>query len=648
MNGFMLEYDGYLFSETNGFSSSEKICEEEQSNGSIRATQIYYSKTGDIRLKNISVIYPDCLIKEKWIEVENIGQDDIVINRIDSLHGLLPEDKYRIKYFLSSWGKECTPVDEPLDSNKVLQVTGGRSSLGIHPWFSLSGESGAIITCSIAWSGNWIARFEQTSDNCCSITCGLNNWCFEKTLKTGQIIEGIHVIYSGLFKGSPEDTSLNFTRWGKKYWYPHNDFLNDMPVEWNHWWPYEDRYINEDVFKANVDICSDIGINICTLDAGWFGSSSDRSNWYKVRGDWHTINQDRFPSGIKDLADHTHSKGLKFGIWCEIEALGEEAALSSIHPEFIAKRNEKNLGYVCFGNPEARKWAYSVLRSLITEYKADWIKLDFNLDPGAGCNRTDHGHGSGDGLYEHYLGYYKILDEVRADHPDVVLENCSSGGLRVDLGMMKHTHVTFISDLDYPVHALQVFWGTAMMLHPSVCLQWSWSQTIDNKWNNIVHEPVTEDTPIYKFDYYIRNSMMKNPGISYRLPDMPVWCLERLKYHIDLYKNKICRFVKNADFYHLSEQAQRTGEGDRWNSFAFVLADKSEAVVFIFRLPGGEEERVVKLNGLDADSLYRLDFLDKKMVIISTGRELTGSGILLDSMDEESSEIIFIVKANEC
>jgi alpha-galactosidase len=644
MNGFMLEYNGYLFSEIDGFLASGQICEAERPDGSIEATQIFYSIPSDIKVTNICIEYPDCLIKEKWIEIENIGQQDIVITRIDSFHEILPADKYRIKYFRSSWGKECTPADESLDGNKILQVTSGRSSHGTHPWFSVSGENGNMITCSIAWSGNWIARFEHTSESCCSITCGLNNWCFEKTLKAGEIMEGIHIIYSGPFKGSLDDTSLNFTRWGKKYWYPQNDFLKSMPVEWNHWWPYEDRYIDEDVFKANVDICRDIGVNICTLDAGWFGSSSDRSNWYKVRGDWHNVNQDRFPSGIKALADHTHSKGLKFGIWCEIEAIGEEAVLSLIHPEFIAKRDEKNLGYLCFGNPDARKWAYSVLVSLITEYKADWIKLDFNLDPCAGCSRTDHGHGSGDGLYEHYMGYYKVLDEVRAAYPDVVLENCSSGGLRVDLGIMKHTHVTFISDLDHPVHALQVFWGITMMLHPSVCLQWSWSQTIDEKLNNIINEPVTVDTPIYKLDYYIRNSMMKNPGFSYRMPDMPGWCLDRIKYHINVYKNMISRFVKNADFFHLSEQAQRTGEGDRWNSFEFVLADKSEAVVFIFRLPGGEKERFVKFNGLDDDSLYRLDFLDKKTVIVSTGRELTETGILLDSMEEESSEIIFIAK----
>jgi alpha-galactosidase len=644
MNGFMLEYNGHLFSEAAGFSATGSVHKDVLPNCSSRFTQIFKSVYGDVQVKNIFIIYPEHKIVEKWIEIENIAKCDVVISRMDSMHGIMPEDTYVIKYFLSDWGKEYTPVDELLEENKTLQVTSGRSSMGMHPWYALMGKSGRILTCAVAWSGNWIARFEKQPNNCYSITSGINNWCFEKTLKCGQTVEAIHVIYNYLENGDLDDTSLNFARWGKEYWYPANSFLDSRPVEWNHWWPYEDKLIHEDVVKANINICKEIGITICTLDAGWFGSSSENSNWYKVRGDWDKINSDRFPSGIKALADYAHMNGLKFGIWCEIEAIGQYASLAAEQPDYIAQRDGQALGYVCFGNPETRKWAYMVLETLITVYGADWIKLDFNLNPGAGCNRTDHGHGPGDGLYEHYMGYYKMLDDIRSNYPKVVLENCSSGGLRTDLGIMKHAHITFISDLDYPVHALQVFWGITTMLHPSVCLQWSWSQSIDDRVSNIIHEPILEHMPLYKFDYMIRNSMMKNPGLSYRLPDLPGWCLDRLKHHINFYKDCISKFVGTADFCRLTGQARRTGEGTRWNAFEYISEDRNDAVIFVFRLPGAENEAMVSLRGLDADAIYQLDYQDSGKSFISTGSELTGTGIELDLTEDESSEIILLKK----
>ena len=71
-----------------------------------------------------------------------------------------------------------------------------------------------------------------------------------------------------------------------------------------------------------------------------------------------------------------------------------KAQLAIDHPEFVATRGGERLGYVCFGNPAVQEWAFNVLSKLIVEWQADWIKLDFNLDPGAGCNRADHGHGA--------------------------------------------------------------------------------------------------------------------------------------------------------------------------------------------------------------------------------------------------------------
>ena len=163
---------------------------------------------------------------------------------------------------------------------------------------------------------------------------------------------------------------------------------------------------------------------------------------------------------------------MAFGLWCEIEAIGKSAHLADTHPEISATRDGEPLGYVCLGSAAGQQWALATLERLISEYHCDWIKLDFNLDPGAGCNRRDHGHGAGDGLYAHYQGYYALLTAIRSRYPHVVLENCSSGGLRIDLGLARHTHMAFLSDPDWPEHSLQCFWGASLILAPAALLHW--------------------------------------------------------------------------------------------------------------------------------------------------------------------------------
>ncbi len=423
---------------------------------------------------------------------------------------------------------------------------------------------------------------------------------------------------------------------GRDHWYPHNALSDSLPVEWNHWWSYEDEDINEQVFLANAAQAAAMGFELVTLDAGWFGTGD---HWFQERGDWQVVNQARFPRGIRVLADALHQHGLKFGLWCEIEGLGAQAALKAEHPDFAARRDDQPLGYVCFGNPAAQEWAFETLSRLIREYACDWIKLDFNLDPGAGCNRVDHGHGAGDGLYEHVQGYYRLLDRVRAAFPEVVLENCSSGGQRIDLGMARHTHISFLSDPDWPEHALQVFWGATTLLAPNVCLHWSFSQWRPGnglpQQNFDPHDPKL--TP-RQFDYYTRIGMLGAFGVSQKLVDLPAWVAHRLMYHVRIYKEQVRRFVLKGDLIRLTDQPRRDGSGDRWCAFQYNLND--EHLLFVFRLPGAEAERAIKLHDLAADQVYQIKTLDGAARDPLTGRDLMEQGIGFAWMRVETSALL--------
>lgn len=587
------------------------------------------------------VRYGDEPVIEAWQEIQNLGDAPIRFAAIDSLDLNLTGAATELFGYTGDWGSEFEPKRLALDTPIRLESRSGRSSKGDHPWFALSDSAGRMLSGAVAWSGNWALRFDPLASGGRRLSGGLNDWAFFKDLAPGASFTTVPVVLA--FGPDLNAVSQSYARVGRRYWYPSTPTSAKAPVEWNHWWPYEDAEINEAVFTANVTAAAPLGVEVCTLDAGWFGPSDAGSLWVDHRGDWHLVNQDRFPSGLRALGDQVHARGMAFGIWCEIEGLGAEAQVAREHPEYVALRDGERIGSVCFGNPAVQEWAYQTLRHLIVDFGADWIKLDYNLDAGAGCNRVDHGHGAGDGHFEHINGYYAVLERLRRDFPAVVLQACSSGGLRIDLGLARRTDLTFLSDPDWPVHDLQIFWGASTMLAPNVLLHWTYSQ-----WRNInpppyqtfdPHDPaVTRNV----WDYLCRISMLNVFGLSQKLPDLPAWMIERTLEHIAIYKAHVRRFIKEADLFRLTAQPQRSGHGERWSAFQYSLPDRSEHLLFVFRLPGAEPERVIRLVGLEPERAYSIGGFDGEAERVVSGRVLMDEGLRFADMLEEHSALLIL------
>lgn len=571
--------------------------------------------------------------------IHNHAVEEMIVERVDTLDWMLSKEDLSILGYSGDWGSEFEPHRFKPYQHFVLESRSGRSSKGWHPWAALSHGAGDMLALAVAWSGNWVLRFEPLDGGGVRLSGGLHDWQFSKRLKPGETLRGAPV--AAVLAADLNEISQRLARVGRQFWYPRNSLSERLPVEWNHWWPYEDAEINEEVFLANAEKAAELGFEVCTLDAGWFGPADAETFWYDYRGDWHRVNRRRFPHGIRYLADRVHALGMKFGIWCEIEALGEKAALAVERPDLPAMRDGRPLGYVCLGSPAAREWAYQTLAHLITEFGADWIKVDFNLDPGAGCNRSDHGHQEGDGLYEHYRGYYAVLTRIRQDFPDAVLENCSSGGLRIDLGMLRQTHMTFLSDPDWPVHDLQIFWGASTMLAANTLLHWTYSH-----WRNTDPPPYQRFDPFdpsltrEKWDYYTRISMLGWYGISQKLTEIAAWLAERIGQHNRLYQRVVRRFIREADLYRLTDQPLRSGTGERWAAFQYALPDGSEHLLFVFRLPGGENRRIIHLQQLQAERVYTLRGLEGEVEWQRSGRSLMDDGLEIDFLPEEGSLLL--------
>lgn len=545
------------------------------------------------------------------VTLKAIGGVPARIARADSFAADLAGGDWRGLSYTSKWGEEFEPDPFVLTGPVELEVRTGRSALGRDPWLGLEAPNGHALVVTPSWSGNWHIGIEAGPSGY-RIASGISPWKFYHDLAPGTSFEAPAVLIAA---GASQDlASLALTR-GVASLIPRSAASEAIPVEWNHWWPYEDKEIDEATFLANVEIGAALGFEVSTLDAGWFGVSDSDTFWWDIRGDFAEENRARFPRGLQVLADETRVRGQKFGIWMEIEAVGLKARLRRERPEIMARRDDDPpeapldagepgfLGYVCLGSDAGRDHVAKGLEALHDKTRFEWIKVDFNLDPKAGCTCPDHDHGAGDGLYAHYRGLYALLDEFRHKHPDVIVEACASGGLRLDTGLVQHVHCAFLSDPDWPTHHFEVLHGVSRMLPAASVLHWPFSEWRTNNPNQtfrVTDPELTDD----RFDAVVRGGFPHRFGLSWRLPSLTVHQQDRLKRHIRLYKDVVRAFVRAGDLQRLTGTPLRSGGGERAPGFQLSLNDRH--LLFGFALPGADASFSLKPVGLLPDRMYRL------------------------------------------
>lgn len=571
---------------------------------------------------------------ESGITISNRSAAAIRVSLADSLSVALARRPWRYLSFASTWGTEFEPESGPVSAPRTFETRAGRSSLGMHPWVGLESD-GAALVMAPAWSGNWHVEIEGAPDDW-RVRGGLSPYRFETSLAPGGDFVAPAVFVA--FGETIEAASIAFSSAVGEI-VPRTELSERILTEWNHWWPYEDKLINEDVFVANAAIAGRAGLELSLLDAGWFGTSDADSFWKDVRGDFDSVNVERFPSGIGGVADRTRKAGTEFGIWMEVEAVGPKAEVRRQRPEIMARREGNDqaepwdpadpdfLGYVCMGSPEGRAHVANAFRELVARTGCKWIKVDFNLDPGCGCTRTDHGHGAGDGLYHHYMGLYAVLDAFRADHPDVLVEACSSGGLRLDTGLIQHVHFAFLSDPDWTEHHLQVVHGASRMFPPVAMLHFT-----ESEWRHKhADQHLSFDgMTMERFDQLMRSGYLHRFGVSYRLPDMPEPLLERLAWHVTLFKEHIAPLVRDGVIHRLTDTPLRHGRGERAPAFQMGAGDRH--LVLGFALDGATERRIARPTALRPDATYRATDLSPgaKAGRVATGAQMMDDGFQFD------------------
>ncbi|MGN0405806.1 MAG: glycoside hydrolase family 36 protein, partial [Bariatricus sp.] len=198
---------------------------------------------------------------------------------------------------------------------------------------------------------------------------------------------------------------------------------------------------------ALIDAAANAGCEYFCIDAGWYADG----DWWDSVGEWKE-SKARFPEGLKKVTDAIREKGLIPGVWLEPEVMGIHCKMASKvpgdwffirHGKRVYDRSRYQLDY---RNPDVRAYMTETVDRLVQEYGVGYIKMDYNIEPGIGTEL--YAESCGEGMLEHERSYLAWLDSLWEKYPDLIIENCSSGGLRMDYALLSRCSIQSTSDQD--------------------------------------------------------------------------------------------------------------------------------------------------------------------------------------------------------
>lgn len=238
------------------------------------------------------------------------------------------------------------------------------------------------------------------------------------------------------------------------------------PVVLNTW---EAVYFDHrlDRLTALADVAAEVGVERFVLDDGWFRHRRhDRAGL----GDWE-VDPDVWPDGLAPLIAHVRGLGMEFGLWVEPEMVNVDSDLYRAHPDWVLRpevatdvlppewRHQQVLDLV---NDDAWQHVHDRLDALLRDNDIAYLKWDHNRD------LTDAGHAGRAAARRQTLAVYRLLDSLRARHPEVEIESCASGGARVDLGILARTDRVWASDCNDALERVGIQRWTQLLLPPEL------------------------------------------------------------------------------------------------------------------------------------------------------------------------------------
>ena len=584
-----------------------------QTEGNATVTTITMTdKQYPVTLKVFYKAYSTVDMIETWTEITHREKKAITLKRYDSGHLAIPQGNLYMIHMHGNWNSETYPTCEPINPGlKVIRNTDGvRNAHNDAPemMLSLDGKpqenKGRVIGAALCWSGNYELRVNNSSDNrYAHFYAGIDPQTTEYILEPKEVFTTPKLAFT-LSNEGMSGVSRNFHRWARyEGWLHQGDQTRKILL--NSW---EGVYfdINEEgMFQMMEDIKS-MGGELFVMDDGWFGDKYQRNDDVTTLGDW-MVDKKKLPNGVASLVRKAKSLGIEFGIWIEPESSNTKSEFFEKHPDWVLKEKNRDLKLGRGGtqmlldlcNPKVQDFVFRVVDDLMTENpEIYYIKWDANCalqNFGSNylpANKQSH-------LYiEYHRGLIKTLQRIRAKYPKLVIQCCSSGGGRVNYGLLPYFEEFWTSDNNDPYQRVFIQWGTSYFFPSNAMAQ------------HIAHSPYWNTGRTTPIKYRTDVAMSGRLGMELQPRKMTDEEREQSRRAINDYK-PLRELIQLGNLYRLISPYDNEGIA----SLMYTNDAKSKAVLFAYRVQYLYNMKTprIHLAGLDATKNYRLRELNVKV-----------------------------------
>jgi len=553
---------------------------------------------------------------ETWTTFEALAQLVTVAN-LNAFQLTLPSGTVR---WLNGLQGDAADVDHdsaftmhqqeiPIGTPLVLGAQ-GRSSEQSVPWFAIDGAQDEFYA-GLMWSGAWSLSVERLNGR---LSASFDLPSMSTTLTRDKLVEGPHGVF-GVAEGQLPQASaalrsyiVNGIRAGRGF---------SPLVTYNTWFAYGTA-ITEESMRSEMDGAAALGAELFVVDAGWYqgAGANNAFDYDSGLGSWQ-VDTSRFPDGLAALTDYAHSLGMKFGVWVEPErvnlsTVGGTGAQQSWLVTRDGDYGSDHAALVCLSGSAARQWVLDRVSALVDAVHPDYVKWDNNM--WVNCNRAGHGHTSSDGNFAQVAGLYEVLDTLRARYPNLLLENVSGGGNRLDFGMLRYSDVAWMDDRTAPsVHVRHNLEGLAAVFPPAYLLSF-----VTDHDNEPLHD--APDLPLY-----FRSRMGGALGLCFRTGDFNGDEVAEIAHEIAIYKN-VRSTLSVAAGALLTPQAAATN-GPDWDVLQAAAPDGDAVVAYAYQSDESADTFNIRPADLQPDATYSVRSIDVGLLGTGTGAELMATGV---------------------
>ena len=427
-----------------------------QAHGDCETLEIILEQPG-LRVKLYYTLFETAITRRTV--VENTSDQPRTLQKVMSTSVDL-FGNYTMATFHGGWSAEMRRHDNVVGGAKVVNESlTGASSNRHNPGFMLyeadaTEAAGRVYGFNLVYSGNHYASAQLAQTGLTRVMQGINPSNFVKELLPGKHFETPEAVMTFSDKGFG-GMSAYMHRFVNEHIVPQQWKGKPRPVLYNSWEGCMFDF-NQRRLLDLADRARDLGCELFVLDDGWFGKRNDDTSGL---GDYN-VNLKKLPEGMGGLAKRINEKGMQFGLWFEPESVSPDSDLYRTHPDWaltdefkpILGRHQLLLDLT---RPEVRDYIVSSVGGVLDSASISYVKWDMNR----------HSIALGAKAHDFVLGVYDVLRRVFGPRPDVLLESCSSGGNRFDLGILCFSPQVWCSDDTDPIERLTIQ-GNLSYLYP--------------------------------------------------------------------------------------------------------------------------------------------------------------------------------------